>query len=212
MEPVFLIENIRVTNFNKDLIIGYVVNDPIIDNVFNNNVTYYGYRYNQTKNYKNLENLSTNFINKCFTNDLYISWDNYLNSSSSGWLSEHIYDSLYYNIVNNDNEFIFNFNTEGRFPYIIKKIVDHINENDNTFWSYKMCVHEIKTYGNEETFSVQFLLSIDTNKLYKSLKSNINLSSIDIDALHFLFFYKNQSNKNNFNPSSDIDPIWKKIQ
>ena len=72
-----------------------------------------------------------------------------------------------------------------------------------------MCVHEIKTYGNEETFSVQFLLSIDTNKLYKSLKSNINLSSIDIDALHFLFFYKNQSNKNNFNPSSDIDPIWK---
>ena len=121
MEPVFLIENIRVTNFNKDLIIGYVVNDPIIDNVFNNNVTYYGYRYNQTKNYKNLENLSTNFINKCFTNDLYISWDNYLNSSSSGWLSEHIYDSLYYNIVNNDNEFIFNFNTEGRFPYIIKK-------------------------------------------------------------------------------------------
>ena len=50
MEPVFLIENIRVTNFNKDLIIGYVVPDPIIDNVFNNNVTYYGYRYNQTKN------------------------------------------------------------------------------------------------------------------------------------------------------------------
>jgi DNA repair protein RAD5 len=205
MEPVFFINRIRAENFNKDLIIDYIINDPLIDNIYNNNNYYYSSNYTNTIE---IENFTTNFINKCFNNDLYISWNNYFDSTNSSWLNVRTYSSLHYNVVNSDGEKVFNFKTEGKFPNPIKNVIDYINNNNDTCWSYKMCVNEHKSYGDEEVFHIQFLLLIDTKKFYKFLKKN-KLSYIDINAIYFLFFYKNQKNKNNFNPSSDINPIWK---
>ena len=63
MEPVFFINRIRAENFNKDLIIDYIINDPLIDNIYNNNNYYYSSNYTNTIE---IENFTTNFINKCF--------------------------------------------------------------------------------------------------------------------------------------------------